>query len=236
MSAAATQPATPSRNAFSAVFACRRQVDGMEDDTTWRLFLGQVTGKTSLREMTPEEVRRVVDKLQAAGAKRLVPQSGKGADTRPQAAKLRRLWLSLWELGAVRDRSDAALASFVMGQTGIEAMRWNNARDLNLAIEALKSWCARLGYRPKPATNLPVRAAMHGRFEPALILAQWERLMSIGAVNHPGASANGWTRNQFGKDLLDLDASQACEAIRKLGQWLRRAARGQPELEEGADG
>jgi hypothetical protein len=233
---ATPQPA-PGRNAFAAVFASRRQVDGLDDDAAWRLFLKRVTGKDSLRQMTSAEVTAVVSKLKQAGARSLPPKSGKGADVRPQAAKLRRLWEALWELGVLRERSDSALASFVMAQTGIEALRWNNPKDLNLAIEALKSWCKRIGYWPKPAENLPARMPMYGRYEPDLIASQWNRLMALGALKHPGATVDGWLVNQFGAGCtrLELNEAQAREAIRRLGQWLRKVSRGLPD-EEGHPG
>jgi phage gp16-like protein len=131
--------------AIAAIQACRRQVAGLADDDTWRAFLDRVVGKMSLRAMSGAELGRVLDALHAAGAPR--PQ-GKAAGGRsryrgtPQLGKLRALWLELAGVGAVRDRSDAALSAYIKKMTG-QDMGQLAADDAGRAIEGLKAWLRR---------------------------------------------------------------------------------------------
>ncbi|HTM78209.1 MAG TPA: regulatory protein GemA [Devosia sp.] len=126
-------------NAIAAINIAKKSLKIEEDD--YRAMLLRVTGKASLKLMTSVEHGLVLDAL---GGK--VTLKTKRQLDGPYGAKLQALWLSGWNLGVVRDRTDAALLSFVKGQTGIEHTRFlRNSADARKAVEALKSWLGRAG-------------------------------------------------------------------------------------------
>ncbi|HVJ53474.1 MAG TPA: regulatory protein GemA [Aliidongia sp.] len=231
-----TAPATDllRNRQLAAIHAGRKQLGLAEDD--YRALVRRHSGERtrSAGELTPKERGELLDHLRRCGAGTKNAPSARGTDARRQAAKLRALWLSLWQLGQVERPDDAALAAFVMRQTGIEALRWNSAADLNRATEALKGWCERVGYHPEPSR---MEGPCKGRYEPVLIRAQWERLIQLGVFKHGiFAALHTWLHKQ-GWPVSDpgwLEVEAAQEAVKRLGKWVRRVARGQPERD--ADG
>ncbi|SMH62859.1 regulatory protein GemA [Azospirillum agricola] len=129
----------------------RRQVPDLADDDVWRPWLAHVTGgTTSTRSMTETQLRAVVDALHGAGAPRKAPAAigrRRYTDT-AQMAMIRGLWLELADLGAVRDRSEAALAAFVKRQTR-QDVGWLSPQVAVRVVEALKSWRTRATTRPE---------------------------------------------------------------------------------------
>jgi len=195
-------------------------------------------GRTdSSAQLQESERREVIEHLRRSGfqPKAGAKPSARDEDARQQARKLRALWLSLYELGVARSPDDHALAGFVARQTGIEALRWNRPEDLRSAIECLKGWSRRVGYKPEASK---MDGPCKDRFEPALILAQWERLTSLGAFKHGiHARLDTWLNGQ-GWAVSDpgwLAIADAQEAVKRLGKWLRRVARGQPDPEADGD-
>jgi hypothetical protein len=111
------------------------------DDAIKRDLYERVTGRRSLRDMTSGQHGQVLDELRARGATFLSKRL-----TGPYARKLQALWISGWNLGVVRDRTDATMLAFVARQTGIEHTRFlRDAADARKAVEALKGWIAREG-------------------------------------------------------------------------------------------
>jgi phage gp16-like protein len=122
-----------------AAQTCRGKVSGLAEDEAWRDFLERVTTRRSLREMSPPQIGRVIEELHRLGAPRLnrpLPS--------PQARLARGLWIELAEIGAVRDRSDAALNAFVRRQSNVDAARWlTEPAEAKKVVEALKAWVKR---------------------------------------------------------------------------------------------
>lgn len=114
------------------------------EDPDYRALLERVTGKASLRQMNGAEHIRVLDELRAKGAPKLLV---KGKELKgPYAKKLQALWIAGWNLGVVRDRTDAAMLSFIKRQTGIEQTAFlRDPADARKALEALKAWLGREG-------------------------------------------------------------------------------------------
>jgi phage gp16-like protein len=166
---------SPEARTMRAVYACRRQVDSLEDDDAWRTFIERVTGKRSLKEMTGAELGKIVDALHASGAPRLRPKdfTGRRRADSDQARMIRGLWLELHHLGAVEDPSEAAIAKFVRRQTGNDALAWIDSIGANKVIEALKAWVARAR-----AVTAPYDEAM----------GIWRRLRALGAVENYAAT------------------------------------------------
>lgn len=163
-------------NALAAIHVAKKQL-GL-DDETYRAMLMRVTGKSSAREMTEQERKRVVAELRGKGFK----PASKGTRKRLEgvfAGKLQALWIGGWNLGVVRDKTDAALISFVQRQTGVDHVRFlHHPEDASKAIDGLKAWLTREAKvdwgngRYLPDWQRPLGAK--------IALAQWQRLIAAG--------------------------------------------------------
>ena len=132
-------------NPLAAIHVRKKQL-GLDDDT-YRAMLERVTGKRSAGEMSHAERLKVVAEMdrQGGASARTSKSARKGFEGR-FAKKLQALWIAAWNLGLVRDRTDAALVSFIRRQTGLDHVRFlHDPADAKKAIEALKGWIARDG-------------------------------------------------------------------------------------------
>lgn len=128
------------------IHVARRELR-MEDDT-YRLMLAgipELEGVTSTADLSVPNLMMVLDVLKQKGFKVRPNKAG----TRPraddrQSKKIRHLWLALHDVGAVRNPSEEALASFVQGQTGVAALQWLTTAQASQVIEHLKKWQNRL--------------------------------------------------------------------------------------------
>ena len=147
---------------------------GMREDDERRAFYERVTGKTRLREMTPQDKEALVSELRRQGFK---PKTGKGRLEGPYAPKLQALWISAWNLGLTHTRDDAGLLAFVKRQTGLDRVQFlRDADKAQKVIEGLKAWLARDGGviwdppKPVPAwlrePAAKVALAQHARLNP----------------------------------------------------------------------
>ncbi|MAD39557.1 MAG: GemA protein [Tistrella sp.] len=96
---------------------------GMEE-ADYRAMLAQVTGKTSLRAMTPVEHKLVLDRMKALGFRVKVGAKRLPKVARPQIRRLYALWYSCHRYGVIANRSNAALRAFcgrvlAPGQDGV---------------------------------------------------------------------------------------------------------------------
>lgn len=138
------------------------------DDSDYRDMLETQFGKRSSTKLSIAELETVVKRL--GDATQTSPRM-----TGPYAGKLRALWLSAWNLGVVRNKSDDALTAFVKRQTGLEAVRWlREAAAAAKAIEAIKSWLVR---------EAGVIWAVHpDNPRAAVVDAQWRMLCDRGVI------------------------------------------------------
>lgn len=153
------------------------------DDESYRDFLQRETGRRSSKELTMPQARHVIDELRKLpGGDRSGSVAGLDG---PIGGKLRALWISGYNLGLVRDRSDAAMLKFLQHQTGVSHVRFlQTPRDSASAIEGLKAWFARDARVEWPADSEDVIGAKR-----AVLEAQWRRLFELGAVKHRGGTA-----------------------------------------------
>lgn len=216
---------------IAAVHACRKQVEGLEDEATWRAFLGNVAGRDSLREMDGRKLGLVLDALHKRGAPKRQGKAAKTAtplDDRPQMKMARGLWIELHGAGAVRDPGEQALAAFAKRVTGKHQLAWCTARDLNKLIEALKDWRDRVdGSDPVVAVANGLTIHPTETRDQAMVLALWNALADAGALRHGRMSRlDTWLTKTFRvANTAALDATQAAKAVRDLGALLRRHAR-----------
>ena len=185
--------------AIAAIHAARRQL-GLDDDTARDLY-ARVTGKRSLREMSPAEQDRVVAELRRQGFTRASSGARKRLEGK-YAAKLQALWIAAWNLGIVKNRDDKALIAFVERQTGLSHVRFlHHPGDAARAIEGLKGWMA----REAGVEWTPMRGHAWLKHDAAKVaLAQWRIL-------HPGALIG----------ICDTDFSEAVWAALGRPEWLK---------------
>jgi len=189
-----------------AIYGLRREL-GLDDDTA-RDFYAREVGKRSLRDMSVGEQVKVMQALQ-----REVRGAGAAAQGKlggPYAGKLQALWISGWNLGVVRLRTDEAMLSFLERQTKIQHTRFlRNPADATRVIEALKAWLAREG---------GVEWADHDEPEDAVLAAQG-RLLGFDTDTPAGdPEAQGWAQWRLGEPVDRRGLMQA------LGHRIRQAA------------
>lgn len=128
-------PSDARKRLYGAVrAACARR--GLDEDDR-RALQADVTGKTSLRDMSIAELGRVLDRLNRDWAGPM--------GHRPHIGKIKALWWTLYWLGEVERADDRAISGFVFRQTGVAALRFLDHRRAPSVIEALKAWAGRAG-------------------------------------------------------------------------------------------
>lgn len=128
---------------------------GMEDED-YRAMLAsipQLEGATSSANLTVPKLKLVLETLKAKGFKVVPKAKGGNSSPRKQHIKLaddaqsrliRHLWLSLHEVGKVRDSSEKALLKYVENCTGVQALQWLSSAQASNVIERLKKWLSRI--------------------------------------------------------------------------------------------
>lgn len=144
-------PSNPNRLRLIKLIHVARRELGMDDDI-YRLMLAGMTGldgATSTAVLSVPNLLRVLEQLKLRGFK-VRPNK---AQKRPladdvQSKKIRSLWLTLHDLGAVRDPSEEALRRFVLSMTKVEALQWLTTAQASRVIENLKQWLDRIERAP----------------------------------------------------------------------------------------
>lgn len=196
-------------------------------DDSYRDLLERQTGTRSAADCSDAELETVLAVFRDLGWEPKKGRRGRkqaAPAVRPLLGKARALWRALHDLGELRDGSDQALAAFVRRQTGIEALEWLTPDQAYKAIEALKSWCARAGFKV-PAGGLEAKKA--------LLHALWAKLHGLGAVDDPHAWAlDGWVSRAVSPHdttVAQLGAAQCDRAAERLGHWVRQAMKEERE-------
>lgn len=178
------------RAAVVKVQIARRDL-GLDEDT-YRSILRRLTGRTSSSACSDAELGRVLDEFKAKGWKPKVIAGGKPAKAprsvaprpadHPSARKARALWISLWNLGEVRDSSEAALEAFARRQLGVEKLQWADQALAYKLIEALKGMAERAGWS-QDLTGYPRGTDLLKVLKLNLVRAQKRRLGQTGMIN-----------------------------------------------------
>lgn len=123
---------------------------GMNDDD-YRAVLERVTGKTSSKGLPLSKLNDVLNEMKNLGFKTTTATKRIGtrklADD-PQAKKIRAMWITLRDMGELKDSSEAALLSFVKRMTGVSAFEWLDSKQADTIINALRGWIERKGGDP----------------------------------------------------------------------------------------
>lgn len=137
-------------------------------DDDYRAILTRETGQASARGLSEAQIGKVLDVLKGMGWTPRVlkqrsdstnlnvlnggkeaaktPLKGRRTAEHPTAKKARALWISLWRLGVVRNRSDAALEAFAARQLKCERLIWADQQQMYKLIEALKAMAEKAGW------------------------------------------------------------------------------------------
>lgn len=67
-----------------------------------------------------------------------------GRPTDPHSRKIRALWLTLRDAGALHDASERALRHFVRRTVHVDRLEWLDGKQVSVVIEALKAWIRRV--------------------------------------------------------------------------------------------
>lgn len=120
------------------------------DDETYRSLLVSMTSKDSTKTMNIGELNKVLARLKQLGFvvthKKKDPKpidNQASLDIEQQIKLIRHLWLELHALGAVRNSSEQALATYIQNQTKTDIGNINSRQASNI-IERLKKWLTRV--------------------------------------------------------------------------------------------
>lgn len=119
------------------------------DDDTYRSLLVSMTSKDSTKAMNVSELNRVLARLQQLGFVVTHKKDPKPIEERydieigEQIKLIRHLWLDLHALGAVRNESEQALATYIKNQTQTAIDDLDSEQASNI-IERLKNWRKRV--------------------------------------------------------------------------------------------
>ena len=121
------------------------------DDDTYRAILQRIGKKASSADLTIPELEKVLEHLKRSGFKvrsKAKPAQAKTKPSRPlaqdgESKKIRALWLFLHELGAVKNPSEEALATYVKRIAGVDALQWISGEQAERLIETMKKWAMR---------------------------------------------------------------------------------------------
>ena len=203
------------------------------DEEARRDLQRRVTGKASCREMNAAELRRVLAAMNGRGGRSGGRAPGDRLPDGDLKGKLRALWISGWHLGVVRDRTDAALMSFVKGATGLDAARFaHDPRDASKAVEGIKAWLKReagVDWRPYVAIGRHGEPREIDNPRARVLEAQWRILHRLGVVQIADSAAlSAYACRHAGIGREDahtaLDRNQADALIRYFGDRIRQAS------------
>ena len=162
--------------------------------------------------------------MKAKGFRPTVNGSGGKPAQHPVAGKARALWISLYQLGAVQNPSEAALEAFAKRQTGCDKLVWMKQSEGYRLVEALKSWAVREGWqqqdlaRQKPFGPLALQTGLCHTILAKLkaaghVPAQWGLHDAMAKLcGEENAREQAWTAEDYQRLAAQLGAK-----LRALG-------------------
>jgi len=132
---------------IKAIHVCRRQVQGLEDETDWRDFLERVSGSRSVKEMSERQREEVIAELRKRGAKAARPFR---KSDKPHVRKVFAIWGDMCREGIPDKANRDGLRAFVARVTrrddrpdGVGDPEWLDPADARMVTEVLKAWRGR---------------------------------------------------------------------------------------------
>lgn len=204
-------------NALAAIHVARKQL-GLDEDT-YRALALRVTGESSAGAMTEIQRGKLLEELRRQGFN-YARKSLEG----PFARKLQALWISAHHLGVVRDRSDAALLSFVKRQAHVDHTRFLlDGTEAAKVVDALKAWMTRdagVDWSLKP-----YMAAWQRLPGAKVALAQWALLAEAGTVEASFGAFQTFVQDHAFNPIDRMTAREWAGIVKTLGRRVRKAVR-----------
>lgn len=113
------------------------------DDDMYRNLLEQITGARSAKGLSEVQLNAVVDAMKQRGFK---PKASRPKARAAEVAKIRVIWLVMFEQGFVRSKTEVALNTYVKRMTktsngqGVDRIEWLTSEKAAQVLEALKKW------------------------------------------------------------------------------------------------
>lgn len=195
---------------LAQVHIARKTLGVQEDD--YRALLERVTGRDSAGECTVSQLRDALSEFTRMGFK---PRGGTRRRDLGNGAVVRKaqaMWISLYQLGAIEDGSDAALETFGRRQLGVDRLRWTNEREGFRLIEALKAMATRHGWDQRVPARMSKADGIR-LLKDRLIGAQLARLAKAGVeITGPLAGC----RTDWSDKRLESAAAELADQLRLL--------------------
>lgn len=202
------------RSMLAKINIARHDLRMVEDD--YRQVLFEVTGRTSLKECSEAQLEAMIARLKQLGFKPIPKAGAKPAAAHPMARKARALWISLHQLGVVRNPSEEALEAFAARQLGCEKLVWARQSDAYRLIEALKAMAQRAGW--------PQRCLATGKPFSVDVLKQALCGAILIKLKEAGVAAESWTLNDAAWKLCGIELGRggpmSADAYARLAEAL----------------
>lgn len=196
---------------LAQVHIARKALAMQEDD--YRAMLKRVTGQGTARDCSAGQLSDALAELARMGFK---SQRQSGRRNLGQGAVVRKaqaMWISLYQLGAIDDPSDAALESFGRRQLGVDRLQWANEREGYRLIEALKAMAQRNGWDQRVPSRMGGRERIR-LLKDRLVGAQLTRLTNAGVII---AGPLTECRSEWPEKRLESAAAELAPLVRSLG-------------------
>ncbi|WFE92287.1 regulatory protein GemA [Roseibium porphyridii] len=206
-------------NAYAKIHVLKRNA-GLDEDS-YRDLLERETGKRSSKGMTAAEQRKAIRAIERLLPETNTAKQGTERATGPFAKKLQALWIAGYNLGVVKNKSDAAMLAFLKRQTGLDHHRFlQDGRDANKAIDALKLWIRRVTGNEELFTRDLSLPLLYNDFRFQICLHLWSELLKFECA--PARSLTEWMIGKFLKnDFAKLSDREWIQAMNCLGQHYR---------------
>lgn len=188
--------ASQSRRSLIAKIHVAKTQLGLDEDL-YRGILLDVAGRRSAADCTEAELVRLVKHFESRGFTAKAKSGAPKPADHPMARKARAMWISLHQLGAIRNPSDQALEAFACRQLGCEKLQWANQSLAYRLIEALKAIAERHGWRQ----------ALDGVRPDATVIVLKRRLVEaiLGKLWQAGLASDGWDVNRAAFEFAGLE-------------------------------
>lgn len=129
------------RKCLAKIHIAKKEL-GICDEDYRSLIEATVPGKDSAADLDDGQMQLLLDRLYALGWRPRLPRS-RQRPLPPTVWKARKLWLQLYDRGAVHSPQWTALARFTKRMTGVGDLRRLTGKQAAIVIEALKRWLER---------------------------------------------------------------------------------------------
>jgi phage gp16-like protein len=151
-----SKPFKPLRQRLLAkVHIAKKEMKLSDDDYAVIVESVSRPGKTSSAQLNLQQLEALIERFKELGwqskkPKKLSPKSRDKAEfEKNQKDKIRALWITAGQVGAIADNSESALQGFVKRMTDIDRIDWVvEVRHFNILIEGLKAMIKRKGHDP----------------------------------------------------------------------------------------